>query len=150
MPLLVGHGGTVREVGEPGRLLGLSNPYEWHDQEVAVAPGETLVLYTDGVTDTRGEQQRFGDARLHELLTAAGASSPAQLLASLDGELASFQVGAQADDTAVIAMRLDPAAARPQSTKGSVSATPESSKTRWTATGPRRRTRRSESMRERA
>ncbi len=105
MPLLVGAGGTVREVGRPGRLLGLANPYEWRDQALAIEPGETLLLYTDGVTDTRGERQRFGDARLRELLTGAGASSPQQLLASLDGELASFQVGAQADDTAVIAMR---------------------------------------------
>jgi len=105
MPLLVGAGGSVREVGEPGRLLGLANAYEWRDQQLTVAPGDTLVLYTDGVTDTRGQRQRFGDARLRELLTGAGASSPAELLASLDGELASFQVGAQADDTAVIALR---------------------------------------------
>jgi PAS domain S-box-containing protein len=105
MPLLLSADGSVREVGEPGRLLGLAQPYEWRDQALAVEPGETLVLYTDGVTDTRGEEERFGDARLHELLTRARAASPAQLLAQLDGELGEFQVGAQADDTAVIAMR---------------------------------------------
>ena len=105
MPLLIGAGGSVREVGEPGRLLGLANPFEWRDQQVAIAPGETMVLYTDGVTDTRGARQRFGDRRLRELLTSGAACSPEELLASLDGELGSFQVGAQADDTAVIAMR---------------------------------------------
>ena len=118
---------------------------------IAIEPGETIVLYTDGVTDTRGERERFGDGRLQELLASAGAAggSPAELLARLDAELADFQVGAQADDTAVIAMRLTPAPAptpagtadlrqrarparypRRQSMKGSVSATPESSKTR--------------------
>jgi hypothetical protein len=65
------------------------------------------VLYTDGVTDTRGEQQRFGDSRLRELLSGAGALAPTELLASLDAALAAFQVGAQADDTAVIAMRVE-------------------------------------------
>jgi serine phosphatase RsbU (regulator of sigma subunit) len=151
MPLLVGPGGAVREVGEPGRLLGLANPFAWRDQTIAIEPGETIVLYTDGVTDTRGERERFGDGRLQELLVSAGAAggSPEELLARLDAELADFQVGAQADDTAVIAMRLTPAPAptpaatadlrqrarparypRRQSTKGSVSATPESSKTR--------------------
>lgn len=112
MPMLVGPDGSVREIGEPGRLLGLANPYEWQDQTFAIQAGETLVLYTDGVTDTRGEQERFGDARLRELLTAAATRSPIELLASLDTALASFQVGVQADDTAVLAMRLEPAQAR--------------------------------------
>jgi PAS domain S-box-containing protein len=109
MPLLVGTDGTVTEVGAPGRLLGLTDIYDWHDQTMPIRPGETVVLYTDGVTDTRGRKQRFGDARLRELLGRGGALSPTELLASLDAALASFQVGAQADDTAVIAMRIEPA-----------------------------------------
>jgi PAS domain S-box-containing protein len=112
MPLLVDPDGSVREIGEPGRLLGLPNPYEWSDQAIIIQAGETLVLYTDGVTDTRGSRERFGDARLHELLAGAGDSAPAELLATLDVALASFQVGAQADDTAVLALRLQPAGAR--------------------------------------
>jgi PAS domain S-box-containing protein len=109
MPLLVGVDGTVREMGTPGRLLGLTDVYDWRDQTMPMRPGETVVLYTDGVTDTRGSRQRFGDARLRELLGRAGALSPAELLASLDAALAAFQVGVQADDTAVIAMRIEPA-----------------------------------------
>jgi PAS domain S-box-containing protein len=111
MPLLVGTDGAVREMGAPGRLLGLMDIYDWQDQTMPLRPGETVVLYTDGVTDTRGRQQRFGDTRLRELLSRGGALSPAELLASLDAALAAFQVGAQADDTAVIAMRIEPAPA---------------------------------------
>jgi PAS domain S-box-containing protein len=158
MPLLVAPDRSVREIGEPGRLLGLPHAYDWHDQELAIEPGETIVLYTDGVTDTRGDQQRFGDDRLRTLLTHAASSSPTELLARLDSELASFQVGAQADDTAVIAMRLQttpsreagPDAAGGQSAKGRVPSTPESSKTRWTAGDPRSRDRRLESACARA
>jgi PAS domain S-box-containing protein len=108
MPLVVGTDGAVRELGAPGRLLGLTEVYDWSDQTVTIRPGETVVLYTDGVTDTRGEEQRFGDARLRDLLSGAAALSPTELLASLDAALAAFQVGAQADDTAVIAMRVEP------------------------------------------
>jgi PAS domain S-box-containing protein len=111
MPLLVGTDGAVREMGAPGRLLGLMDIYDWQDQTMPLRPGETVVLYTDGVTDTRGRQQRFGETRLRELLSRGGALSPAELLASLDAALAAFQVGAQADDTAVIAMRIEPAPA---------------------------------------
>jgi PAS domain S-box-containing protein len=112
MPLIVGTDGSVREVGEPGRLLGLGQPqsYEWRDQPLAIEPGETIVLYTDGVTDTRGEGERFGEERLRAVLERAGACPPGELLELLDRELADFQVGAQADDTAVIAMRLETAA----------------------------------------
>jgi PAS domain S-box-containing protein len=109
MPLLVGGDGSVREMGEPGRLLGLTDVYDWRDQTMPMRAGEIVVLYTDGVTDTRGEQQRFGEARLRELLSHGAALSPSELLASLDAALAGFQVGAQADDTAVIAMRIEPA-----------------------------------------
>ena len=108
MPLLARRDGKVREIGDPGRLLGLANPYVWQDQELAVEPGEMLLLYTDGVTDTRGARERFGDARLRELLAGAGKRSPQELLDLLDAELASFQVGDQADDTAVLAMRRRP------------------------------------------
>ncbi len=111
MPLLVGADGSVREAGEPGRLLGLARSHEWRDQTLEIQAGETIVLYTDGVTDTRGEQERFGEARLRELLRDAAPGSPAQLLASLDRALASFQIGPQADDTAVIAMAPAPASA---------------------------------------
>jgi PAS domain S-box-containing protein len=111
MPLVVGVDGSVREVGEPGRILGLADVYDWKDQAVPIRLGETVLLYTDGVTDTRGEHQRFGDARLRELLGRGCALSPAELLASLDAALAAFQVGPQADDTAIIAMRADPARA---------------------------------------
>jgi PAS domain S-box-containing protein len=112
MPLIVGADGSVREIGEPGRLLGLgqAETYEWHDQLVEVEPGDTIVLYTDGVTDTRGERQRFGEERLRAVLERAGGRPPGELLDLLDRELADFQVGAQADDTAVIAMRLETAA----------------------------------------
>jgi PAS domain S-box-containing protein len=111
MPLLVGPDGSVREAGEPGRLLGLGQPgsYSWHDQELAIEPGETIVLYTDGVTDTRGARERFGEERLRLVLQRAAASGPSELLDRLDSELGDFQVGPQADDTAVIAMRLESA-----------------------------------------
>ncbi len=105
MPLIVGRDGSIRTAGEPGRLLGLGRPYGWQDQTATVEPGETIVLYTDGVTDTRGPQERFGEQRLCELLTRSAGLSPTELLGRLDEVLAGFQVGAQADDTAVIALR---------------------------------------------
>jgi len=72
MPLVAAPGGTIRELGEPGRLLGLADPYEWRDQAIAIEADETIVLYTDGVTDARGAYERFGETRLRELVAGAG------------------------------------------------------------------------------
>ena len=54
----------------------------WEEATIAIGPGDTLLLYTDGVTDTPGETERFGDARLVATLTAAPEGAAA-LLASI-------------------------------------------------------------------
>ena len=66
-----------------------------------------LVLYTDGVTDTRGADERFG----HERLRAALAEAPESCRGSSTTSRASsheYRVGPQSDDEAVLALRLEP------------------------------------------
>jgi hypothetical protein len=62
-------------------------------------------VYTDGVIDTQGEDERFGVQRLKRALRDAAGQPPDELLSYLDAELERFQVGAQADDTAALALR---------------------------------------------
>jgi serine phosphatase RsbU (regulator of sigma subunit) len=75
---------------------------------VAIAPGETLVLYTDGVIDRRGPAGRFGGRRLRRLLLEHAADTPAGMLAALEAELDRFAPAGQADDTAAVALRALP------------------------------------------
>ena len=70
-----------------------------------VAADETLLLYTDGVIDTLGADERFGIDRLKHLVSANAGETPERLLAELDAGLDRFQVGRQADDTAALALR---------------------------------------------
>jgi serine phosphatase RsbU (regulator of sigma subunit) len=105
LPLLL-RDGRIEPVGQPGPLLGAFADASWLQASVSLAPGETLVLYTDGVTDAVGANGgRFGDERLRELLGRSTGSHPDDLLAALEAELTTFQVGAQADDTAALALR---------------------------------------------
>jgi phosphoserine phosphatase RsbU/P len=76
---------------------------------VDVAAEETLLLYTDGVTDTRGPDERFGKERLREFLIEHAGFSPAEMLVSLDGQLERFQAIGHADDTGALALRPVPA-----------------------------------------
>jgi serine phosphatase RsbU (regulator of sigma subunit) len=70
----------------------------------ALAAGDALLLYTDGVTDLPGEEERFGEERLIETVAAAP-SEPRALIASVSEALDAFSVGATSDDRAMLALR---------------------------------------------
>jgi hypothetical protein len=104
-PLIIRDDGRIREIGSPGPLLGGWEGSSWENREVAVAENETLLMYTDGVTDTRGERDRFGGRRLRRLLKENAGASPAELLDQLEAALNSFQVEGHSDDTGAVALR---------------------------------------------
>jgi anti-anti-sigma factor len=109
-PIIVRQDGRVREVGGGGPLLGAVSEPAWPERAIPVSPGETVLLYTDGVTDTRGESERFGQQRLAELLIEHADSPPHELLAALEAALDRFERGPQSDDTAAVALRREPSA----------------------------------------
>ncbi len=104
LPLVVGPDGEPREAGRPGMLLGIPECSGWHDEPLTLAAGETLLAYTDGATDTRGADGRFGEPRLRELLRLRAGAPPGVVLAALDAELSAYRIGPQADDTAAVAI----------------------------------------------
>ena len=101
LPLLAG-GGQVRPVGDFSPMLGASRVEQWSRTTVELATGDVLVLYTDGVFDAVGADGRFGEERLQE--TVAGVRDAADAVARIDAALSAFATGAQADDTAVLAV----------------------------------------------
>jgi hypothetical protein len=66
------------------------------------------VAITDGVTDVVGKgRERFGRERLRALLADLAGSNPGEIRERLAGALDRFQVGPQADDTALVVMQLN-------------------------------------------
>ena len=64
LPILVPNGGDARTVGRPGTLVGVFDEMRVHPVRVRLAPGDTLVLYTDGVTDVAPPHDLDEDAVL--------------------------------------------------------------------------------------
>jgi PAS domain S-box-containing protein len=97
--------GTARPVGVFAPFLGAYETGRWEASRVELAPGELLVLYTDGVTDTVGEheRERFGEARL--AVTLHPATSAADAIGRIERAVSEFAHGPQVDDTAVIAVQ---------------------------------------------
>jgi serine phosphatase RsbU (regulator of sigma subunit) len=72
---------------------------------VPVPDGTTVLLYTDGVTETIGDGERFGLERLRGFLAEHAGSRPQELLNDLVAELDRFRGGEATDDVAALALR---------------------------------------------
>ena len=75
---------------------------------IPIEPGDRLLLYTDGVTETFDETRTaFGIKRIEAILTNAGdVSASTQILDTTFERLAAFRHGAQSDDVLVVAARI--------------------------------------------
>jgi PAS domain S-box-containing protein len=103
--LLVRSDGSVQEVPRTGPLLGAFADGSWSDETVGVSEDDMVLIYTDGVTESRGERERFGVPRLKRTLSEHARSSPGELLARLDAILDEFRTGPRADDIAALVFR---------------------------------------------
>jgi PAS domain S-box-containing protein len=99
-PLVHLRKGAPERVGVFAPFLGAYERGEWTAVTVTLAHGDQLVLYTDGVIDTVGVEERFGEERLTE--TLRDASSAADAVARIEEAMSRFAEGPQVDDTAVI------------------------------------------------
>jgi PAS domain S-box-containing protein len=89
-----------------GTLLGVEQETTGEDHEVELAPGDTLVLYTDGVTEARRDQPLTPEALAAALIDSAagGAESVAREVVRLADEAAT---GPLRDDLAALVLTLD-------------------------------------------
>ncbi|MCW2606108.1 MAG: putative sensor protein [Frankiales bacterium] len=112
--LLDADGGVTVLATEPDLLLGLVPDTDRTDHTVELAPGSTLLLFTDGLVERRGEDLDVGIARLQACLTTLAATAGDDLEALLDGVLAALLDGEVEDDVALVAVRMnDPREPRP-------------------------------------
>jgi phosphoserine phosphatase RsbU/P len=107
-PLRLSAGGDVTTVGEPGTMLGALSEPELHDATVALSPGDVLLLYTDGVTESRTPEGFFGPGRLAAALQAAGGADAASLARSIEAAVTEAAGGRLSDDVALLVIQVPP------------------------------------------
>ncbi len=107
--LLLGAGGTAEfQPTTGGTLIGLLPTVPLVTRAVELGPGDTLLLYTDGITEARTPAGRFGSAALRTFAAGhAGAGAPG-VVAALTELLGSLGSGID-DDTALLALQVVPA-----------------------------------------
>jgi sigma-B regulation protein RsbU (phosphoserine phosphatase) len=105
--VLVRADGKTSFVGKGGTALGLLETIASPDVAVTLRPGDSLVFYTDGVTERRRGRELFGSARLLDAATPL-AGYPADVMAArLRSTTINFSVEEPRDDIAILVLRND-------------------------------------------
>lgn len=113
--LLCGSGGSKDQVARTGKVqrldatsmvVGLFDDWQCEVAEVRLAPGDTLVLYTDGITEARSaEGEEFGESRLIDTLRSYCHLPVRSLLQAVVGAVQKFSPGEQQDDITMVIAR---------------------------------------------
>jgi sigma-B regulation protein RsbU (phosphoserine phosphatase) len=94
--------------GRPAGLMA-SNPIE--SVTLTLEPGDTFVLFSDGVTEaTNTVEDFYGEERLLKVLSSCAGASATDIVTRVMADVRAFAAGAkQSDDIAVLAARYTPA-----------------------------------------
>ncbi|MEU8561905.1 PP2C family protein-serine/threonine phosphatase [Streptomyces cyaneofuscatus] len=103
-PLVLRSDGTVSEVRSGGLLLGVLDDVSYDSHEELIAPDDTLVLFTDGLTESREAGGAFFESVLPARLSALRGSGAAHIAESLAQQAETFRDSGQ-DDIALLVAR---------------------------------------------
>ena len=106
--LLQSADGAVKKIKASGTPIGLLPFSSYSVQTIALAPGDRLLAYTDGMTEVFQGDDEFGEPRLTDAFAACTRRRPAAVLDALWETLAAFAAGSeQSDDmTALVVARV--------------------------------------------
>jgi sigma-B regulation protein RsbU (phosphoserine phosphatase) len=98
-PLLLRKGGGLEVLDFRGPVIGYGAGGGFRQQEIALAPGDQVFLYTDGILETRSRSgQAFGKERFHRLLSRSAGLPLDDLVNSVFDQGRAFLDGAMPDD----------------------------------------------------
>jgi len=106
-PILVRADGKTRSLPATGVPIGLFPAAEYDSVALTLNPGDTVVAYTDGITEAESpEGEEYGIARLAEIVKANRTLPVEALAGALDADLTRFVRGQSfADDRTVVILR---------------------------------------------
>jgi sigma-B regulation protein RsbU (phosphoserine phosphatase) len=107
LPYYLHHHGVSLLENTGGKALGLVEQTPYTSRRMVLGPGETLLLYTDGVTEAMDSSETlYSDQRLERFLANNRGFSPRQIIGDLVGDVRHFAGAApQSDDITALALQ---------------------------------------------
>jgi serine phosphatase RsbU (regulator of sigma subunit) len=112
-PLIVHAAGTIEQLGPGGLPLGIMSDFDYQEGRAQLQPGDVLVAYSDGVTETQNPKgEEYGTHRLHEVVAQNIQRSAAGIRDKIEAALSAFAQGTAAvDDITLLIVKRVPDAA---------------------------------------
>ena len=104
-PRLVRADGSVTPLDARGLVLGVELGQRYDEVRGQLGPGDSVVLYTDGVIEARRDGALYGQERLDALLSSRTSLPPGELAQAVVDDCRAFAEGELADDCAVVVVR---------------------------------------------
>ncbi len=104
-PVLMSHDKTVSFVPLTGdRILGAMEDSTYHEKELHLSPGDSLFLYTDGITEAKNKSNElFGEKRLLDACLEMSGGSSKDIVDHITKTVGDFVLGAvQSDDITLL------------------------------------------------
>lgn len=107
--------GIVKRAGGDAELLEVSSPLagafpdtKFKDGTTVIEEGDLLILYTDGVTEARKDEELFGEERLVEFVRSMEPLRPRKVPQTIFDEVLRFAGGELSDDVAIVSVARTP------------------------------------------
>ncbi len=102
-PLVIRTDGRIESLDASGFILGMFGDAGYQESVGSIGPGETALLYTDGVTEARNPDGAFyGEPRLRALLGGLAGATADDVRRALVEDVTEFRAGADAHDDLTI------------------------------------------------
>ena len=106
-PPLLMRNGEVMSFSSTGLPLGAFCSVKYSTIKIQLSPGETLLLYTDGLSEVNNSAlEEYGTERIKELLQKHSSSTPQQLIQAYLRDVKSFKTdSAMTDDLTIMVIK---------------------------------------------
>jgi serine phosphatase RsbU (regulator of sigma subunit) len=104
-PRVVTAAGQVSALPVAGMALGIESDQKYEEVRAQLEPGAAIVLYTDGLLETRRGAEQYGEDRLEATVAANAARASVEIARALVEDCRAFAQGDLGDDCAVVVIK---------------------------------------------